>query len=254
MKDMMMVPAEKWQALQSHYKNLATTNAALDKVGELGATEHLLLSDPNIPDSMAVRMIKPLSMQRRNLTKRLRTGDVAAAAASTDAEEPEAMVDTPSEALLKRLLKQVQTPKATPAKATLVRPTLAKRPKLEPQPGSSGLNKKPARKRKQSVAKQPAQKKKSGLRKALVTGGLKGLASAAGLKIPDDDAGNLDGSYLGPKAKKKGKGKAPKKSRQTELQKLALDEFQRGELDYSSDDDSQRPRQTYYGRQNWETI
>ena len=200
MKDMMMVPAEKWQALQSHYKNLATTNAALDKVGELGAREHLLLSDPNILDSMAVRMIKPLSMQRRNLTKRLRTGDVAAAAASTDAEEPGAMVDTPSKALRKRLLKQM--PKASPAKATPVRPTLAKRPKLEPQSGSSGLNKKPARKRKQSVAKQPAQKKKSGLRKALVTGGLKGLASAAGLKIPDDDAGNLDGSYLGPKAVK----------------------------------------------------
>lgn len=181
-------------------------------MGELGTTEHLLLSDPNIPDSMAVRMIKPLSMQRQNLTKWLRTGDVAAVAALTDAKEPEAMVDTPSEALLKRLLKQVQKPKATPAKATLVRPTLAKRLKLEPQPGSSGLDKKPARKRKQSVAKQSAQKKKSRLRKALVTGGLKGLASAAGLKIPDD-AGNLNGSYLGPKAKKKGKGKAPKKSR-----------------------------------------
>lgn len=202
-------------------------------MGELGATEHHLLSDPNIPDSMAVRMIKPLSMQRQNLTKWLRTGDVATVAALTDPKEPEAMVDTPSEALLKRLLKQVQTPKAT-----LVRPTLAKRLKLEPQPGSSGLNKKPARKRKQSVAKQSAQKKKSRLRKALVTGGLKGLASAAGLKIPDDDAGNLNGSYLGPKVKKKGKGKAPKKSRQTELQKLALDEFQRGKLDYPPDDDS----------------
>ena len=176
MKDMMMVPAEKWQALQSHYKNLATTNAALDKVGKLGATEHLLLSDPNIPDSMAVRMIKPLSMQRRNLTKRLRIGDVVAAAASTDAEEPEAMVDTPSEALLKRLLKQVQTPKATPAKATLVTPTLAKRPKLEPQPGSSGLDKKPARKRKQSVAKRPAQKKKKRTEKSTSNRRLKGFS------------------------------------------------------------------------------
>lgn len=51
------------------------------------------------------------------------------------------------------------------------------------------------------------------MRKVLVIGGLKGLVSVVGFKILDDDVGNLDGSYLGLKVKKKGKGKVFKKSR-----------------------------------------
>ena len=73
-----------------------TEDALLSKVGRLAAEEHLLLNDKRIPDSMAIKMIKPLASERKRLVKRIRT-DAAGPIAYRGTEEPEGIVDTPAE-------------------------------------------------------------------------------------------------------------------------------------------------------------
>ena len=71
-----MIPAGDFRKLQERYKAQASTNVTLDKVGELGATEDVLLRRSNLPDSMAVAMVKPLASRRKALTAQLRSGGV----------------------------------------------------------------------------------------------------------------------------------------------------------------------------------
>jgi len=102
MKDMLMVPPEEWEKLKSKYKNGVTSNALLDKIGRLGATEEVIMGAANIPASMAMKITQPLARQRRNLTKRLKTGAIGASSSyNVSQDEPEAMVDSPAEALIK---------------------------------------------------------------------------------------------------------------------------------------------------------
>ena len=90
-----------------------TENALLNKAGRLAAEEDLILNDKRIPDSMAVKMIKPLASEEKRLVKRLRTGATVPIAYS-GTEQPEGMVDTPAENLLKQIIKGVNKDPTVP--------------------------------------------------------------------------------------------------------------------------------------------
>lgn len=186
MKDMMMVPTGEYENLQSYYKSMVSSNALLDQVGRIGVQEHLILRNKKIPDSIAVKMIKPMALRRRNLTKRLKTGLGSTAGSYGEAaEEPEAEINTPAEALIKHLINK-QTPNVKESKSSS----------------------KPAKKGKRQRSPSPP--------------------------LSDDDY-DLDGSYLGKKAKAKGKakGKKAKKAKQTEAQKLSKWTKTKKQLDYA---------------------
>ena len=241
----MMVPAEKWERLKNYYKGAVSSNALLDKVGKLGATEHVILEDRSIPDSMAVKIIQPLMRSRRNLTKRLKTG--ASGASNTygvTAEEPEAMVDTPAEALVKRLIKGQQTP-ATP----LVHPpgtpgpsnlqmTRAKRelpttPRRARTPHPTQLPVPTPKKKTPSSSKPPLPTpKKTSLGKSMIKGGIRGLSRSVGLNLPDDDDIDPQGSAL--TRKQKQQTKRPAKRRQQEWEKLDVEQPARQRLSYGT--------------------
>ena len=72
--EVMMVPVQEFKQLQEYYKGQMTENALLNKAGRLAAEEHLILNDKRIPDSMAVKTIKPLASEEKRLVKCLRTG------------------------------------------------------------------------------------------------------------------------------------------------------------------------------------
>jgi len=72
--EVMMVPVQELNQLQDYYKGKLTENALLNKAGRLVAEEHLILNDPNIPASMAVKMVKPIAREEGKLVKRLRPG------------------------------------------------------------------------------------------------------------------------------------------------------------------------------------
>ena len=103
-----MVPVE-FNQLSNYYQGKITESALLDKAGRLAAEQQLILKDQNIPDSMAVQIVKPMALQQGRLVKRVRTG-TAAPSQYVGVEEPEGMADAPTERLLKELIKGVQQP------------------------------------------------------------------------------------------------------------------------------------------------
>ena len=66
-----MVPTKEFDQLVQYYKGEITDNALLNKAGRLAAESHLILRDKSIPDSIAIKKIKPLARQRGRLTKRI---------------------------------------------------------------------------------------------------------------------------------------------------------------------------------------
>ena len=94
--------------LSSYYQGKITESALLDKAGRLAAEQQLILQDKNIPDSMAVQIVKPVALQQGCLVKRVRTGTVAPQYMGV--KEPEGMVDAPTERLLQEIIKGVQQP------------------------------------------------------------------------------------------------------------------------------------------------
>ena len=159
MRDMMMVPGSDFQCMRQHFKQQATTNTVLEKVGDLGATEEPILQS-NLPGSMAIALTDPLERRQCALTKRLRTGGEVGTSYGVNKDEPEPLVNTPSEALVKKLLtplrKKVKMESPAPPTRTL-RP-LKPRPSKLPTPSTSGLIKKQREALSKNMTKHPSQK------------------------------------------------------------------------------------------------
>ena len=68
----------------------------LDKAGRLPAEQQLILQNKNIPDTMAVQIVKAMALQQERLVKRVRTGTVAPSQYK-GLEEPEGMAYAPTE-------------------------------------------------------------------------------------------------------------------------------------------------------------
>ena len=187
----------------------------MNKAGRLAAEKHLILSNPKIPDATAVRMSKPLAREQARLTKRIRKGTRIPAGAGMPSE---AMVDSPSEKLLKKIIE-----KEVPAAAGAVTPATPAI-KKEPIAGPSGLKiKKESKSVKPPIPPKPfvsVKKPKStgGIKKAALSGGAKALLRQIGVseRFIDSDTDDDDqGGYSPKKAKKK-----YPKAKKTVVQKL----------------------------------
>ena len=128
--EVMMVPVQEFKQLQNYYKGQITESALLNKAGRLAAEQHLILKDRRIPDSLAVKMTKPMFVEQARLVKRVRTGS-AAPTVYKNTEEPEGMADGPIENMLRQIIKGVKK-----------EPTSPVRIKQEPAtPSTSGIKK-----------------------------------------------------------------------------------------------------------------
>ena len=230
MDEVMMVPVQELKRLQDYYKGQMTENALLNKAGRLAAEEHLILKDKRIPDSMAIKMTKPLSSEQGRLVKRIRTGKTGPMT-FRGTEEPEGMVDAPIERLLKEIIKKeppapviiqpgpsgVKTPK--PGPSGIKKETKTTKPPIPPKPFAGKGSK-----RKTLSAATKATLKKAGVDPKLIAA------------YDTDDEGGYS-----PKGKGKGKGKYPK-AKKTEAEKLQAgwegwDSPTRGKLGYDTDSD-----------------
>lgn len=224
----MMVPVQEFNRLKDYYKGQMTENALLDKAGRLAAEEHLILKDKRIPDSMAVKITKPLASEQGRLVKRLRTGKTGPLTYQ-GTEEPEGMVDAPVETLLKQIVKGVK-------KDPIV---------IDGGPSTSGIKIKPSpssiKKEKKSpkppIPPKSSSGKSGGWKKATLSGAAKGFLKSIDVdpKYVDDD----DGGYS---PKGKAKGKQPKKAKKIEWEKLtegweSWDHPDKQKLDYGTDDE-----------------
>ena len=238
-EEVMMVPTQEFERLQDYYKGQISQSALLNKAGRLAAEKHLILSNRKIPDATAVRMTQPLAREQARLTKRIRTGTRIPAGAGMPSE---AMVDSPLENLLKKIIEK-EVPAAPGAAVTPATPSVVKK---EPVAGPSGLKiKKESKSVKPPIPPKPfvsAKKPKStgGIKKAAFSGATKALLKQAGFdaKFIDSDTDDDDdeGGYS---PKKKAKKKYPK-AKKTALQKLQegweeWDKPSRGPLGYDTD-------------------
>ena len=241
-EEVMMVPTQEFERLQDYYKGQISQSALLNKAGRLAAEKHLILSNPKIPDATAVRMTKPLAREQACLTKRIRTGTRIPAGAGMPSE---AMVDSPLENLLKKIIEK-EVPAAAPAGAAAATPATPVI-KKEPVAGPSGIKiKRESKSVKPPIPTKPfvsAKKPKStgGIKKAAFTGATKALLRQAGFdeKFIGSDTDDDDDDEGGYSPKKKAKKKYPK-AKKTALQKLqegweAWEKPSRKPLGYDSD-------------------
>ena len=105
-----MVPTREFERLQDFYKEQITQSALLNKAGRLAAEKHLIFKNRKIPPATAVKMVQPLAREQLRLTKRIRTGSAPTSTGVGAPDEDEAMVDTPLENLLKKIIKKEKPP------------------------------------------------------------------------------------------------------------------------------------------------
>ena len=129
-----MVPTKEFDQLVQYYKGEITDNALLNKAGRLAAESHVILRDKSIPDSIAIKKIKPLARQRGRLTKRIRQiGPLSSNSADVSEEEDEEegdLVKGPLETMFKQLIRNTSRDTKTP------------KIKQEATPSTSGVKKK----------------------------------------------------------------------------------------------------------------
>jgi len=135
-EEVMMVPTKEFDQLVQYYKGEITNNALLNKAGRLAAESHVILHDKSIPDSIAIKKIKPLARQRGRLTKRIRQiGPLSSNSVDVGEEEEEEeegdLVKGPLETMFKQLIKNTSRATKTP------------KIKEEATPSTSGVKKKP---------------------------------------------------------------------------------------------------------------
>ena len=135
-EEVMLVLTKEFDQLVQYYKGEITDNALLNKAGRLAAESHVIPQDKSIPDSIAIKKIKPLAHQRGRLTKRIRhTGPLTSNSADVSEEEEEeegALVKGPLETMFKQLIKNASRGTKTP------------KIKGEATPSTSGVKKKPS--------------------------------------------------------------------------------------------------------------
>ena len=71
MNEVVMVPSEELNRLSNYYQGKITESALLNKAGRLAAEQQLILEDKGIPNSLAVRMVKPMALEQGRLVKQL---------------------------------------------------------------------------------------------------------------------------------------------------------------------------------------
>ena len=221
-------------------------SALWNKAGRLAAEEQLILKDKRIPASIAVKMTKPFASEQGRLIKRIRTGTPGPITYQGTAE-PEGVVDSPAENLLKQIIKGVNKDPAAPIIIKQETVTPVSRIKKE-QPSTSGIKKgstglKPPIPPKPPIPSKPSSKSKSksksksgGFKKTVLSGATKGVLKSLGVSYTDSED---EGGYSA-----KGKGKKKHlKAKKTTLQKLQegwedWDAPSKRKLDYDDTDDS----------------
>ena len=133
-EEVMMVATKEFDQLVQYYKGEITDNALLNKAGRLAAESHVILRNKSIPDSIAIKQIKPLARQRGRLTKGIRQiGPLSSNSGDVSEEEDEEegdLVKGPLEIMFKQLIKNTSRGTKTP------------KIKEEATPSTSGVKKK----------------------------------------------------------------------------------------------------------------
>ena len=160
----------------------------------MAAERHMILTDPNIPDAVAMAMTKPKAKELSRLTKRIRIGDrtqgttASVRGGSDDDDDDDAMLVSPLENKLDKILRATEKTLKQQPQRPLVPHT--KRRKLPKTPKKQPIKQ-----------EQVSTSTKSGWLSSMKRGALKGLGNSMGVSPDNDEEGA--GTSEAPEKKRK---------------------------------------------------
>ena len=151
MEEMLIIPrAEALELVQKH-NALLMEDGRLSHAARLAARQERLLTDPTLPDNVAVERVKPVDRQLRRAVKKLRQLQTQPLMAEEEAQEGQELLNPALSKWMRRMVRAVQPDGAAPANVT---PPGRRRRLLPPTPSDTprrGKTPKPGKKRKTCI-------------------------------------------------------------------------------------------------------
>ena len=148
MEEMLIIPrAEAPESVQKH-STLLMEDGRLSHAARLAARQERLLTDPTLPDDVAVEQVKPVDRQLRRAVKKLRQLQTQLLTAEEEAQEGQELLTPALSKWMRRMVRVVQPDGAAPADVT---PAGRRRRLLPPTPSDTprrGKTPTPGKKRK----------------------------------------------------------------------------------------------------------
>ena len=151
MEEMLIIPrAEAPDLVQKHSK-LLMEDGRLSHAARLAARQERLLTDPTLPDDVAVERVKPVDRQLRRAVKKLRQLQTQPLTAEEEAQEGQELLTPALSKWMRRMVRAVQPDGAAPAPADvtpagrrrrLLPPTRSDTPRRGKTPTPSGKKRK----------------------------------------------------------------------------------------------------------------
>ena len=147
MEEMLIIPRADAQELVQKHSALLMEDGRLSHAARLAARQERLLTDPTLPDDVAVEQVKPVDRKLRRAVKKLRQLQTQPLTAEEEAQEGQELSKW-----MGRMMRAVQPDGAAPANVTLVG---RRRRLLPPTPSDiprRGKTPTPGKKKKDSVS------------------------------------------------------------------------------------------------------
>ena len=135
MEEMLIIPRAEAQDLVQKHSALLMEDGRLSHAARLAARQERLLTDPTLPDDVAVERVKPVDRQLRQAVKKLRQLQTQPLTAEEEAQEGQELLTPALSKWMRRMVRAVQ-PDGAPA-PTDVTPAGRRRRLLPPTPSDT---------------------------------------------------------------------------------------------------------------------
>ena len=152
MEEMLIIPRAEAPELVQKHSALLMEDGRLSHAARLAARQERILTDPTLPDDVAVEGVKPVDRRLRRAVKKLRQLQTQPLTAEEEAQEGQKLLAPALSKWMRRMVRAVQPDGAAPANVT---PVGRRRRLLPPTPSDTprrGKTPTPGKKKKDSVS------------------------------------------------------------------------------------------------------
>ena len=134
MEEMLIIPRAEAPELVQKHSALLMEDGRLSHAARLAARQERLLTDPTLPDDVAVEQVKPVDRKLRRAVKKLRQLQTQPLTAEEEAQEGQELLTPALSKWMRRMVRAVQPDGAAPANVT---PVGRRRRLLPPTPSDT---------------------------------------------------------------------------------------------------------------------
>ena len=118
MEEMLIIPRAEAPELVQKHSALLMEDGRLSHAARLAARQERLLTDPTLPDDVAVERVKPVDRQLRRAVKKLRQLQTQPLTAEEEAQEGQELLTPALSKWMRRMVRAVQPDEVAPADVT----------------------------------------------------------------------------------------------------------------------------------------